>query len=578
MKFTYETQGASTYLVCELEPTEQLDSLTLGMLTNNHIPGLAPVIHTEMNGQRFLKYNISAKITMDQFFGGNTNKQRALMALENILDALCLADDYMIDQSCFLVMPEYVYLNVSNCETALICIPVNNSKNFNQEIADAFKKILEHAQFDPSENAGYVTEMSTYLNSGESFNIYGFKDLIVKLKNTNSVMQPQMQNNGYVASSKPVTPVGAYDSTITMDDMVSMMGQQSVPPQLQQVVPPQPVVQPQPVAAHQPIVSTQPVVPPQPVAPHQTVVSPQPVVPPQPVAPHRSVVSPQPMTRPQSPIQGQRPISRVPQGNPQNGMASIPIPPAQGGPGFAIPGQPANVSKALESQKKEKKKEKQKLEKKTDDSDKKMTFFGLLSNYNKENAALYKTQKEAAKKEKELSKKAASSVKTAGNTKQQNVTPVNSVPSAQSNMQSNAQPIAQPQYQPPVQPVPVINSFNETTVLSSFVGETTVLDASALAMEPHLTRVKTGERIAINKPVFRIGKEKSYVDYFIADNTAISRSHCNIHKENGEYFIEDTNSTNHTYINGTIITSNVKIKLTNGDKIRLANEDFTFSL
>ena len=71
MKFNYETQGASTYLVCELEPTEQLDSLTLGMLTNNHIPGLAPVIHTEMNGQRFLKYNISAKVASNQFFGGN---------------------------------------------------------------------------------------------------------------------------------------------------------------------------------------------------------------------------------------------------------------------------------------------------------------------------------------------------------------------------------------------------------------------------------------------------------------------------------------------------------------------------
>ena len=32
MNFTFETQGAITYLVCELAPTDQLDSLTLGML------------------------------------------------------------------------------------------------------------------------------------------------------------------------------------------------------------------------------------------------------------------------------------------------------------------------------------------------------------------------------------------------------------------------------------------------------------------------------------------------------------------------------------------------------------------
>ena len=68
------------------------------------------------------------------------------------------------------------------------------------------------------------------------------------------------------------------------------------------------------------------------------------------------------------------------------------------------------------------------------------------------------------------------------------------------------------------------------------------------------------------------------MDYFIADNTAISRSHANIHTENGEFFIEDTNSTNHTYLNGKLIDSNIKNKLNNGDKVRLANEDFIFSV
>ena len=130
---------------------------------------------------------------------------------------------------------------------------------------------------------------------------------------------------------------------------------------------------------------------------------------------------------------------------------------------------------------------------------------------------------------------------------------------------------------PSVQPVPVQSSFNETTVLSNFVGETTVLSGSAQIAEPTLLRIKSGERIVINKPVFRIGKEKSYVDYFIGDNTAISRSHANIHTENGEYFIEDTNSTNHTYVNGAIVSCSVKVKLTSGDKIKLANEEFIFS-
>ena len=91
-----------------------------------------------------------------------------------------------------------------------------------------------------------------------------------------------------------------------------------------------------------------------------------------------------------------------------------------------------------------------------------------------------------------------------------------------------------------------------------------------------MLRLKNNERVQINKPVFRIGKERSYVDYFIADNSAISRSHANVITKEGEFFVVDTNSTNHTYVNGNMIQSSTEVKLNHGDKVRLANEDFEF--
>lgn len=86
------------------------------------------------------------------------------------------------------------------------------------------------------------------------------------------------------------------------------------------------------------------------------------------------------------------------------------------------------------------------------------------------------------------------------------------------------------------------------------------------------------ERISITKNSFYIGKERSFVDYFIADNPAISRSHANIITKNGEYYIVDTNSTNHTFINGEMIPSGVEIKLESGCEIMLANEKFDFQI
>ena len=125
-------------------------------------------------------------------------------------------------------------------------------------------------------------------------------------------------------------------------------------------------------------------------------------------------------------------------------------------------------------------------------------------------------------------------------------------------------------------------NFGETTILGGGpIGETTVLSASAMApqeVKPFLIRTKNNEKIPLDKAVFRIGKEKSYVDYFIGDNTAISRSHANIVSRDGEYFVVDTNSTNHTYLNGQMLASNVETKITSGSKIRLANEDFEFKI
>lgn len=123
-------------------------------------------------------------------------------------------------------------------------------------------------------------------------------------------------------------------------------------------------------------------------------------------------------------------------------------------------------------------------------------------------------------------------------------------------------------------------NFGETTILNEDnIGETTILSNETQQQNrivPHLIRIKNNEKIFINKAVFRIGKERNYVDYFISDNTAISRSHANIVSHNGEYFLVDTNSTNHSFVNGKMISSNVEVKIEHGTKIMLANEIFEF--
>lgn len=117
-----------------------------------------------------------------------------------------------------------------------------------------------------------------------------------------------------------------------------------------------------------------------------------------------------------------------------------------------------------------------------------------------------------------------------------------------------------------------------TSLLSDDDEATSLLDNSYSNSYPYLIRKNTFDRIDINKPVFRIGKERSYVDFFIADNNTISRLHADIITENGRYYLKDNNSTNHSYVNGNMLAANQKSELFDGAIITLSNEDFEFHI
>ena len=54
-KLGLEHHGASTYLVYELGPEDSVDSMSLGMLVNNRIPGFAPTIFTQTDNIKQIK-------------------------------------------------------------------------------------------------------------------------------------------------------------------------------------------------------------------------------------------------------------------------------------------------------------------------------------------------------------------------------------------------------------------------------------------------------------------------------------------------------------------------------------------
>lgn len=92
----------------------------------------------------------------------------------------------------------------------------------------------------------------------------------------------------------------------------------------------------------------------------------------------------------------------------------------------------------------------------------------------------------------------------------------------------------------------------------------------------HLQRKRTGEQVEVRGSEFRIGKDIA-ADYSVSDNKAVSRHHAVICCNGGTFSIRDENSTNHTYLNGRMLEPGRMEVLSDGDVIRLADEEFEFT-
>lgn len=83
------------------------------------------------------------------------------------------------------------------------------------------------------------------------------------------------------------------------------------------------------------------------------------------------------------------------------------------------------------------------------------------------------------------------------------------------------------------------------------------------------------EKIYLTKDINKLGRLASEVDNLI-QGRAVGKVHAQILVNENEYFIEDLNSKNGTFINGNRLKIGERIKLSDGDKVSLANVHLIF--
>ncbi|MCI9072081.1 MAG: FHA domain-containing protein [Lachnospiraceae bacterium] len=569
MNYGFENQGSSIYLVAELPPEAEVDTMTLGMITNNRIPGVAHALYTQLDTTRYVKFNITAKVSLKQLLEGAVNRHRLTGVFLGICNALRNADDYMLDRSSFLYDADKIFVNVSTLEVSMVCVPVMELVHDTPDVGMLFKSIMFSAQFDATENTDYVGKIINRLNNPAGFLLEDFQLLLEGLEA--GAENPAQRPDEAVVPAERQAPTQFAEPAQN-----NVSGQNTVT--TQSAVSVQNAAFPRGASPSQSVVPTQNAAMSQGGVPTQNAVMSQ-GVPTQNAAMSQGGVSAQNAVMSQGGLPAQNGAVNqggVPAQNAAVNQSGIPTQNAvmnqgvlPGGPSAPVPQMPQPSPAAPQGKEK-----------------KGFSLFGGKAP--KEPKPEKKTDIKGDKKAGGKSGKKAKPMANVAIPGAQQTIPravPQTQPGPQQTFAQTPPATAQSQAVMPQATIPSQNNqpmqvhFGETTVLGggAAMGETTVLGANPAPMvQPYLIRIRTDEHIPLTKPVFRVGKEKSYVDYFVSDNSAVSRSHANFLMRDGRFYVMDTNSTNHTFVDNQQIESNRECEITHGMRVRLADEEFEF--
>ena len=518
--FITETQGIETFRVCELAMETPLDTAGLGMLLNNKIAGLCPVSSLQMDNRRFVRYNISSQISLRQFFSDKVDKKRFLRILYNILTAIENMEDYMLDTGMLLLDMEEIYVNVGTLQTDLIYYPLlEERKHF--DIYAFVKNLIMSTQFDTNEQDNYVTLLISYLNHTEQMSVSMLKDYVATLQQSETAMTVQAQEPTPLFTAAPMVQN-------VMDNSFAQ-SMNAIPESTEYM---NSTKKDKGSSILKGLFA-------------------------------KIEVKPKKEKKVK-----EKPIKEKKKGKEIEAPGGVMIPNMDNVKNSTLPTPPKPAGVPSLSKIKE------------------MERPMMMQPQKPVQPMMQPQQLVQPMMQPQQPVQPVMQL-------QQPVQPV-------MQLQKPVQPMMQPQ-QPAVQPMmqpqqPVIqpmmqpqqsywanNTDGSTTVLGTErAGATTVLSEGYNTLQrqhnPHLLRKKTNEKVEIDKNIFRIGKERSYVDYCIADNSAVSRSHADIIRKNDEFYIVDNNSLNHTFLNGMQIPSSQMHKLEDFMVIKLADEVFEFIL
>ncbi len=219
-----QTNAQGSFVTYKLEHQESLDRMTMGMLTNNKIKGMIPIDYSQIDSERWIKYDITSMQPLQSYLSGILTRKKALGIFSQIVNTFLLAEDYMIDASFIILDINNIYINAGTEELGIICLPVSGFVS-NVTLQDLAANITRRGQFNSRENCDYVTKILNFVN-GSQFSIAGFKDLLDELTR-DSVQRIQRENMDHDMTGEAESALEEVNGqmAVAVESVADMVGQ-----------------------------------------------------------------------------------------------------------------------------------------------------------------------------------------------------------------------------------------------------------------------------------------------------------------------------------------------------------------
>lgn len=538
------------FLTFNISNDAKLDEELLNFLEEEEPKGIVPVIFEEEDEFDTFSYNVTDKIHLIELSNQEINAEMVLLVMRSLVLTLIDMAEYRIPLSYLVLNRNYIYVD-SDYRIEFICIPLEDMQE-DVNLSSFLRNFLASLRFEPSENGDYVAKLFTYINNPALFNLRNMVNVIDELMQTMNVAVPEdgsteiyadYQELEETASTQESTPDLDNDKEADEDtsketffgdagwDMVSDEDGFEQEPSLNM----------EEAATNA-------------------------------KAPGEDKMTEETKIEEDNPVEETLFALKEAEVNEQTDSVAEDLEPLEKPVEDKLEDaleeeslfeEGMNLEQVKESDSKEKENKKQKEKNKESDK-KKDSGARKASNKEKESqvsGVVIQDDLDEFLAEKELEEQKAPHEESDLHFKK-------NIKISRANIVKNTREEEQKETE----------ERQEKKEEAELADKGKNQKSGSVKVNPYLIRVNTDDMMMITKSNFKIGTAGLGVDFTVHGNKAVSRVHAVIVNKDGEYFIKDNKSTNHTYVNGEEVREGELKPLKPDSKIVLGDEEFIFKV